>query len=389
MNIRDKETFAYAGRGGTFTKKLGFGFMRLPVRDEKDRSTVDVELVKKMVNRFMERGFTYFDTAHRYNDEASEPALREALVKRYPRDSYALANKITLNYIKEPEDQEPFFKEQLSICGVDYFDYYLIHNMGAASYPAFERLGTFDFVKRMRDEGYARHIGFSFHGTADVLEKVLHGHPEAEIVQLQINYLDWEDVNIQSKKCYEVARKHGKQIVVMEPVKGGTLVNLPDEAASLLKEADPQASLASWAIRYAAGLEGVLTVLSGMSTPEQVEDNTQYMRDFQPLTTGERDLLAQVAALIHARAAIACTGCRYCTAECPKNIAISEYFDLYNNMKRLKNTAYMSNQTVYYANLTKSRGKASHCVGCGLCEKNCPQNLPIRELLRQIAAELE
>lgn len=370
-------------------KKLGFGFMRLPVLDETDRSTVDVEAVKKMVDRFMERGFTYFDTAHRYNDEASEPALREALVKRYPRDRYVLANKITLNYMKKPEEQEPFFKQQLALCGVDCFDNYLIHNMGSVFYPMAEKFGTFEFIKRMRDEGYVRHIGFSFHGTADILEEILQAHPEVQLVQLQINYLDWEDAGIQSHMCYEVARKHGKQIIVMEPVKGGTLVNLPEEAASLLMGADPQASLASWAIRYAAGLDGVLTVLSGMSTQEQVEDNTRYMQDFHPLSEQDKALLKEVTEAIRAKNAIACTNCRYCTTECPQNIAIPDYFGLYNNMKRLKNTAYMSNQTVYYANLTRYHGKASDCIHCGLCEKNCPQNLPVRQLLQKVAEEME
>lgn len=337
----------------------------------------------------MERGFAYFDTAHRYNDEASEPAIREALVKRYPRDRYILTNKMTLNYIKKPEQQEPFFKKQLSICGVDYFDNYMIHNMGAVWYPLAEQFGTFDFLRRMRDAGYVRHIGFSFHGTADLLEKILAAHPETEIVQLQINYLDWDDENIQSRRCYETARKFGKQIVVMEPVKGGTLVNLPEEAAALLKNASPQASLASWAIRYAAGLPSVLTVLSGMSTLEQVEDNTGYMQDFQPLTTREQDLLKQVADLIRAKTAVACTGCRYCTTECPKKIAIPDYFSLYNNMKRLKNTSYLANQIVYYANIAQIHGKASDCIGCSLFEKNCPQNLPIRDLLSRVALEME
>jgi predicted aldo/keto reductase-like oxidoreductase len=261
--------------------------------------------------------------------------------------------------------------------------------MGAVWYPLAEKFGTFDFVKRMRDTGYARHIGFSFHGTSDVLERILQAHPETEIVQLQINYLDWEDTNIQSRKCHETARRYGKQIVVMEPVKGGTLTNLPEEAAVLLKEADPQASLASWAIRYAAGLPGVLTVLSGMSTQEQVEDNTGYMRDFQPLTEEEQGLLVKAASVIRSKTAIACTNCRYCITECPKNIAIPEYFDLYNNMKRLENTSYLYNQTVYYANLVQSYGRASACIQCGVCERNCPQNLPIREILKEVASAME
>lgn len=241
----------------------------------------------------------------------------------------------------------------------------------------------------MRDKGLVRHIGFSFHGTAEVLEQILQDHPETELVQLQINYLDWEDPNIQSRKCYEVARKYGKEIVVMEPVKGGTLVNLPEEAAALLRQADPSASLASWAIRFAAGLDGVLTVLSGMSSPEQLEDNTGYMEQFQPLSSDEIHLLEQVAEVIRSKAEIACTNCRYCTTECPKQIAIPDYFGLYNNMKRLKNTGYTANQKVYYANLAKTHGKASDCIRCGLCEKNCPQRLPIRGLLETISREME
>ena len=361
-----------------------------------------------MVDIFMERGFTYFDTAHRYNDEASEPAIREALVKRYPRESYVLTNKITLNYIKNSEEQESFLKKQLDICGVDYFDNYLIHNMGAIWYPIAEKFETFNFIKKMKANGYIHHIGFSFHGTADILEAILQAHQEIEIVQLQINYLDWEDESIQSRKCYEVARKYGKQIVVMEPVKGGTLVNLPEEAATFLLAAVAgrkrlsksifremkddkavQSSLASWAIRYAAGLEGVITTLSGMSTLEQVDDNTHYMQDFRPLTQHEQSLLKQVSSVIHSKTSIACTNCRYCTTECPQNIAIPDYFNLYNNMKRLKNTSYLANQVVYYANLAQINGKASDCIGCGLCEKNCPQSLHIRELLQKVADEME
>ena len=370
-------------------KKLGFGFMRLPVFDEKDRSKVDMETLKKMVDCYMERGFSYFDTAHRYNDEASEPALKECLVDRYPRESFVLANKITMNYIKSEEDQWPFFQNQLERCGVDYFDVYLVHNMGEVGYPAAKKCKTFEFVKRMKDEGYAKHIGFSFHGTADVLEEILKEHPESEIVQLQINYLDWEDAGIQSGLCYEVARKYGKKVIVMEPVKGGTLVNLPEDAAKILKDANPDASLASWAIRYAASLENVVMVLSGMSTPEQVQDNTGYMADFKPLTDAEAEVLKNVADIIHAHSEIPCTNCRYCVTECPRHIAIPDYFALYNNYKRLENTGYMYNQKVYYANLTKSNGKASECIGCGLCEKNCPQHIAVREKLKDIVTVLE
>ena len=375
--------------GGMELPRLGFGFMRLPVLDENDRSTVDLEAVKQMVDLYMEHGFGYFDTAHRYNDEASEPALRKALVERYPRERFWLTDKITLNYIKKPEDQEPFFQHQLELCGVDWFDLYLIHNVGRASLDAFEKLGTFDFLRSLKERGYARHIGFSFHGTADVLEEVIQRHPDMEFVQLQINYLDWEDPTIQSRKCYEIARKYGCKVLVMEPVKGGTLANLPEDAAALLKTASPSASLPSWAIRFSAGLDGVAMVLSGMSTLEQVQDNTSFMAEFHPLTQSEQDILRQAADIIHANTAIACTACRYCTTECPKKIAIPDYFGLYNNYKRLENTGYMYNQKVYYANLAAVHGKASDCIGCGRCERNCPQRLPIRELLKQVAAVLE
>lgn len=369
--------------------RLGFGFMRLPVMDENDRSTVQIETVKRMVDLYMQSGFGYFDTAHRYNDEASEPALRETLVKRYPRDRFWLTDKITLNYIKKTDDQKPFFRHQLELCGVDWFDLYLIHNVGRASLDAFEKLGTFDFLRSLKDQGYAKHIGFSFHGTADVLEEVLQRHPDMEFVQLQLNYLDWEDQTIQSRMCYEVACKHGCKILAMEPVKGGTLASLPEQAACLLNNASPNASLASWAIRFAAGLDNVVMVLSGMSTVEQVRDNTSFMADFRPLSNSEQEVLRQAADIVRTNTAIACTACRYCTTECPKKIAIPDYFGLYNNYMRLENTAYMYNQKVYYANLAAVHGKASECIGCGRCERNCPQQLPIRKLLKTVAEVLE
>ena len=256
-------------------RKLGFGCMRLPIKDPDDRSTVNYKELCELVDYFIGHGFTYFDTAHRYNNEASEPALRECLVKRYPREQFILTNKISLNYIESEEDQMPFLKKQLEICGVEYFDNYLLHNMNNITYPKAQKLCTFDFLQKIKESGLVGHIGFSFHGSAELLDNILKEHPEVELVQLQINYLDWEDATIQSKACWEIARKYGKQIVVMEPVKGGTLADLPEDAARLLKEARPDASLASWAIRFAASQEGVLTVLSGMTTLEQVMDNTK------------------------------------------------------------------------------------------------------------------
>ncbi|EHI99169.1 aldo/keto reductase [Clostridium sp. DL-VIII] len=370
-------------------KRLGFGFMRLPLLDEQDRSKVDLEQVKKMVDIYMERDFSYFDTAHRYHDEMSEPTLREALVKRYPRESYVLTNKITLNYIKKSEDQGLFFQKQLKICGVDYFDNYLVHNMGNNWYKYAKKLGTFEFLQRMKEKGLVKQTGFSFHDTPEVLDEILNDHPEIDIVQLQINYLDWEDGGIQSKKCYEIARKHGKSIVVMEPIKGGNLIQVPDEVKTLLNAYDPEASLASWAIRFAASHEGIFTVLSGMSSLEQLEDNTRCMQDFKLLTNEEFELLKKAADIIRSNTVIGCTNCRYCTTECPKSIAIPDYFAIYNNMKRLDNVGYVVNQKNYYMNLIQTYGKASNCIKCGICEKNCPQHLKIRNLLEDIAEAFE
>lgn len=375
--------------GGRALPPLGFGFMRLPLKDEADRSAVALETVKEMVDLYMARGFGYFDTAHRYHDGASESALRQAVTERYPRERFWLADKLTRSCVTRPEELEPFFRRQLALCGVEWFDLYLIHNVGRLSLDAFEALDAFGFLESLRERGLARHTGFSFHGTADVLEEVLRRHPDTEFVQLQLNYLDWEDAAIQSRACYETARRYGCRIVVMEPVKGGTLVNLPEDVAAPLCAAAPQASLASWAIRFAAGLDGVDMVLSGMSTPEQLRDNTSFMAHFRPLSPAEQALLAQAADRLRAHPAIACTACRYCTAGCPEGIAIPDCFQLYSNYKRLENTAYMYNQKTYYANLTAAHGRASACIGCGRCEESCPQGLPIRALLKQVAAVLE
>lgn len=368
---------------------LGFGFMRLPVQDEQDRSTIDLPQTEQMVDLFLARGFRYFDTAHRYHDEASEPVLRKALVSRYDRDRFILANKLTMNYIKAEKDLEPFFVNQLKLCGVSYFDNYLLHNIGRTFYPAAEKVHAFEFIQNLKEQGYIRQTGISFHDDPAFLDQVLTEHPEIDLVQLQINYLDWNDPIIQSSHCYDIARRHRKKIIVMEPVKGGTLVNLPDDAKKLLTAYAPKASLASWAIRFAASLDGVDTVLSGMSTLEQVQDNTSYMAQFQPLLEEEREILAQTSEIIRNMQAIACTSCRYCVTECPKHIPIPEYFALYNNKLYLKNTAYMFNQRVYYQNYAKHYSKASDCIKCGKCERNCPQHLAIREYLEKISVEME
>ncbi len=367
--------------------KLGFGFMRLPMTDPSN-AIVDIELLRQMVDLYMARGNNYFDTAFRYCDFASEPALKETLVNRYPRDSYELTDKITLSFVQSEEEQVPYFRNQLERCGVEYFDNYLIHNINADSYAKAKRLHTFRFIQRMKEEGLCRKTGVSFHGTPDLLEELLQHHSEIDWVQLQLNYADWGDAGIQSRRCYEICMRHGKTVLVMEPVKGGNLANLPEEAAALLKAAHPDWSQASWAIRFAASLPGVYRVLSGMSALEHVNDNTGFMQDFVPLTEEENALCAKAAAIIKSNTAIPCTGCGYCEGDCPKRIAIPHYFALYNEEKRAT-VNYVHASGFYYKAMTQTRGKASECIECGLCEQNCPQHLPIRAHLKRVAEAFE
>ena len=291
-------------------------------------------------------------------------------------------------FLKTEEDQERIFGEQLEKCGVAYFDYYLLHNLNVMNYRIAERLDSFGFIARKKAEGRIRRIGFSFHDSAALLDEILTAHPETEFVQLQINYLDWDNESIQSRKCYETARRHGKPVVVMEPVKGGALAQVPPEAELLFRSVRPDLSPASWAIRYAASLDGVAMVLSGMSSPRQMADNISYMREFQPLTPDEHDAIARAVQIINRSIAIPCTACRYCVAGCPRRIAIPEYFALYNADRQSLNNGF-SVQGVYYANLTQHHGKASDCIGCRKCEKSCPQHLGIVEGLRKVAETFE
>ena len=367
-------------------KKLGFGLMRLPLSDPKEQSRVDLEQVCAMVDAFLERGYTYFDTAYMYHAGESEHAVRDALVKRHPRDSFTLADKMPLFHFKPedgPDKQAQVFAHQLEKCGVDCFDYYLLHCVDRKSYEIAKRLDTFGFLRQKREEGALRHLGFSFHDKADVLDRVLSEHPEAEFVQLQINYLDWEDERVQSRKCYETARRHGKQVVVMEPVKGGKLARLPEEAAALLRAAHPDWSPASWAIRFAASLEGVMVVLSGMSNLEQLEDNTAFMQDPPPLTASEREALVRAAEIISAVPAIACTACRYCVDSCPQNIKIPDYFSLYNDDQTALRQGLPASRDAY-RQLAAGAGMASDCVSCRQCEQKCPQHLPVTEWLGRV-----
>lgn len=362
-------------------KKLGFGAMRLPLTDPQDKSSIDMEELKKMVDTFMSAGFTYFDTAFPYHEQLSENAIKEALVDRYDRESFVLADKMPTVLIKSGDEYPMYFNKQLEKTGVTYFDYYLMHNMGRDRYFNTDKWGGFDFARRMKEEGKIKNFGFSFHDDADMLDQILTEHPEVDFVQLQINYLDWDNKIIQSRACYETARKHNKPIAVMEPVKGGTLASLPKEAVSLLNAYDSYASPASYALRYAASLPGVFIVLSGMSNLGQVKDNINIMDDPKPLNEKEQGLLDQIIDMLNNRIAIQCTSCGYCMEVCPKNINIPGLFGLYNNYCINNNFSNM-----YHGRLTMGRGRASDCIKCHRCEKNCPQHIKIPDKLELVAA---
>ncbi|WP_026508364.1 aldo/keto reductase [Butyrivibrio sp. MC2013] len=373
-------------------KKLGFGLMRLPLNEgATDAADVDVEQVSKMVDIFLEKGFTYFDTAWMYNAFHSEDVVKEALTSRHPRESYTLATKLHAGFINSKEDRDKVFNTQLEKTGAGYFDYYLIHGIEESMIDKYEELDCFNWLLDKKEKGLVRHAGFSYHDTPELLDEILTRHPEMEFVQLQINYLDWESEWIQSRGCYEVACKHGKPVIVMEPVKGGTLANLPDEAAKLFKEHDSAMSLPSWAVRFAASLDNVMVVLSGMSSIAQMEDNTSYMQDFVPLTKDETDMCFKAGEIINNQIAIPCTGCSYCTEGCPMKIAIPRYFSLYNeNMREnMAQKGWTINFTNYGNLVAAGAGRASDCIACGQCESVCPQHLPIIENLKLVAGHFE
>ena len=349
-------------------KNFGFGCMRLPVNGDE----IDTAAFCAMIDRFIAAGFNYFDTARPYHWLRSEKALKTCLADRYDRSQFLLADKLSPTFFEKEEEIRPLIEDQLAACGVEYFDFYLMHAMSAERHQKYTEMHAYDIAQQMKAEGKLRHVGMSFHDSAEVLDKILTDRPELEFVQLQFNYLDYNDPKVQSRLCYEVCRKHGKPVFVMEPVKGGTLVNLPEAALELLPDGSP----ASYAIRYAAGFEDIVMVLSGMSNMEQMEDNISYMADFKPLSAEEHEAIEKVRTLYQAQNKIPCTACRYCVDGCPAGIPIPEIFALRN--------AKLGGEEVDAAAYSAFPATAASCVDCGQCESACPQSLQIRDLLREV-----
>lgn len=358
--------------------KMGFGFLRLP-RTGGQSGDIDYPLLTQMTDAFLARGGVYFDTAYTYLDGQSETALREVLVSRYPRERFQIADKLPSWLVRSPQDCRRYFEQQQSRCGVRFFDVYLLHWLNQANYEICKKHEEFAFLQELKAQGKARRIGFSYHDSTALLDEILTAHPEVDIVQLQLNYLDWDSAAIEGRKCYETAVRHGVSVVVMEPVKGGTLSN-PPPAALALFQAHRQDSPSRWALRFAQSLPGAEVVLSGMNTLEQVLEN---MEDMPPLSEAEQDILRSAARILKAETAVACTGCRYCTKTCPRGIPIPDYFEMYNALRRSPQEGWKI-RPVYQRMAAAHRG-ADSCISCGQCERHCPQKLPIISHLKQVA----
>ena len=364
--------------------KLGFGLMRLPEKD----GVIDLEQVCRMADAYLDAGLTYFDTAYVYHGGNSEKIVREALVKRHPRDSFTVATKLPAWCMKEEADRDRIFNEQMKRCGVEYFDFYLLHSVEeGGNGETYDRLNCWEWALAKKAAGQIRHFGFSFHGSPEYLEKLLDDHPEVEFVQIQLNYADWENPVVRSGRLYEILRSRGMPIVVMEPVKGGTLAKLTPELEARFRAVRPEASIASWALRFVASLPGVMTVLSGMSSPEQMADNIKTITHFEPLTDVEQAAVEDVRRTIMSAEQIGCTACRYCTDGCPMNIAIPDVFRAVNTMKLYHED--FRPKAFYKGLVGQGHGRAADCVACGQCEGVCPQHLPIIELLKDASARLD
>lgn len=366
------------------------GMMRLPLLDENNQTSIDYEHVNKMVDAYMDAGFNHFDTAYVYHEGVGEDTFKKCVVDRYPRDSFTISTKLPLFIITEESQLEPIFAEQLKNCGVEYFDYFMLHNVSGFTDTAWKNVDLYSFIQKKKEEGYIKHIGISTHGDAEFLEEILFDHPELEFVLLQINYLDWEDAAIEARKCWEVARKYDKEILIMEPYKGGFLADVPEEAEKLMKEYNPDNSVISWAMRFVANLEDVSIVLTGASTLEQIENNIEEFKNVEPLNDDELKLLEEVSEIINSNITVDCTKCRYCVDSCAEEIDIAKLFDLYNKHKMLgrDDWSQFGNAYLNYSKLD-GVGIASDCIECENCIEECPQQINIPEVLKDVAKTFE
>ena len=363
--------------------KLGFGLMRLPETDGR----IDIDKVAQMADAYMASGFNYFDTAYVYHGGNSEKVVKEAIVKRFPRESFTIATKLPAWFLHSPEDRDKVFEEQLDRCGVDYFDYYLLHSLeDGNNYDTYEKYDCFNWGIKKRDEGRIRHFGFSFHGTPELLVQVLDKHPEIEFVQIQLNYADWDNKIVHSGELYEILRDHNIPMIIMEPAKGGKLACLDDECAEILKAIRPDKSLASWAFRYVGSLPGIATILSGMSTPEQMEDNINTFKDFEPLSEEELAAIDKVKEIMNRVELAGCTSCKYCVEGCPMGISIPDVISAVNTKRKFPGDM---RPQFFYNGLVDRYSHASDCIACGQCEGVCPQHLPIISLMQEAVEKFE